>query len=356
VIRLALHAPAGPRGGPRTYGVALARALARSGAVDLVVLTDRPEAFGDLPTVKLTGPRPWSDHVQVARILRRLAPHLYHNTKNALPWRLPCPGVVTMHDLAYHHFPETFGPLSRLYLRAVHRHAARRADRVIAVSHHAKEDLVATLGLPPGRIDVIYHGVAEEFHRHARPLAHRAEPPYVLSVGTIQARKNLDVLVRAVALLRQRLGRHVPLRIAGRRGWKTRAFDEAARQVQVDLLEVVPDDALPALYGDAAVFVQPSSYEGFGLTAAEAMASGAPVVAAAGGSLPEVVGDAGLFVPPRDPEALAHAIGRVLDDPRLEAQMRLRGRARAREFTWERSAQGHIETYRAVLDARGGAR
>jgi len=356
VIRLALHALAGPRGGPRTYGVALAHALARTGAVDLVVLTDSPEAFGDLPTVRLTGPRPWADHVQVPRILRRLAPHLYHNTKNALPWRLPCPGVVTMHDLAYHHFPETFGTLSRGYLRAVHRDAARRAARVIAVSRHAKQDLVTTLGLAPERVDVIYHGVGEEFHRHARPLAHRAEPPYVLSVGTIQARKNLDVLVQAVALLRRSLGRHVPLRIAGRRGWKTKAFDEAARHVQVDLLDVVPDGDLPALYGDAAVFVQPSSYEGFGLTAAEAMASGAPVVAATGGSLPEVIGDAGLFVPPRDPEALAHAIGRVLGDARLEAQLRLRGRARAREFTWERSAQGHLESYRAALDAPGGPR
>lgn len=345
MIRLALHVTAGPRGGPRTYGVALAQALAKRGDVDLVVLTDRPDAFPGIPTVRIPRARTWADRVTVPRVLRRLSPDVYHNTKNALPPDLRCPAVVTIHDLAYHHFPETFGPLSRAYLRFHHRDCARRASRVIAVSEHARADVVATLGVPEERVRAVPHGVADAFRRPARPLGLDLEQPYVLSVGTIQARKNLDVLVDAVALLRGRGRGGFGLVVAGRRGWKTRAFDAACRRTPVRRLGLVPDAELPALYGSAAAFVQPSSYEGFGLTVVEAMACGAPVVAAEAGSLPEVTGDAALLVPPRDAEALARALDRVLSDLDLAAELRARGRERAKAFTWERSAGAHVEVY-----------
>ncbi|MGQ0612755.1 MAG: glycosyltransferase family 4 protein [Planctomycetaceae bacterium] len=345
MIRVALHAVAGPRGGPRTYAVALARALARRRELDLVVLTDRPEVFQEIPCVRLKGPRPFVDQFVVPRLLQRLVPDVYHNTKNALPLFAPRRSVVTVHDLACWHFPETFSLPARLYLRAHTRHAVRRATRVIAVSDHARRDLVATLGAPEQKLRVIHHGVDEAFRAPA-PLPRLDLPgPYVLSVGTIQARKNLEVLVRAVALLRRRDGIEVTLAIAGRRGWKTRAFDEACRDTPVRLLGAVPDEALPALYAGAAAFVQPSSYEGFGLTAAEAMASGAPVVAADAGSLPEVVGDAALLVPPRNAEALAAALKQLLDRDGPARALREAGRARARRFTWEASAAAHAAVY-----------
>jgi len=167
-------------------------------------------------------------------------------------------------------------------------------------------------------------------------------------VGTIQARKNLDVLVRAVDRLRRRDGVRVTLAIAGRRGWRTEAFDAACRETEVTLLGAVPDAALPALFANAAAFVQPSSYEGFGLTAVEAMACGAPVIAANAGSLPEVVGDAGLLVPPRDEEALASAIRELLLRPDLAEALAERGRARAARFTWEASAAAHAALYAEV--------
>ena len=344
MIRVALHVPAGSRGGPRTYGVALARALAERDDVDIVVLTDHPAAFPGMPTVKLPRPRTYADHVVVPRLLRQLAPDVYHNTKNALPSRVPCPAVVTIHDLAYHHFPETFGLASRLYLRYHHVDCARRADKIVAVSHHAKADLADTLHVAPEKIRVVHHGVAEDFRRPLRRLGLDVAQPYVLSVGTIQARKNLDVLVEAAALLREG-GLDFTLAIAGRRGWKTRAFDAACRKTPVKLLGLVGDEELPALYAGAAAFVQPSSYEGFGLTVAEAMAAGAPVIAAEAGSLPEVVGEAGLLVPPRDVGALAHALKGVLFDLELAAEMRALGRERSRQFTWERSAEAHVEVY-----------
>ncbi len=345
MIRVALHAVAGPRGGPRTYAVALALALAERRDLDLVVLTDRPEVFGAIPTVRLTGPRPFVDQVVVPRLLKRLRPDVYHNTKNVLPLLSPRRSVVTVHDLACWHFPETFSLPARLYLRAHTLHAVRRATRVITVSEHARRDLVATLGAPEAKLRVVHHGVDDAFRAPA-PLP-RVDLPgrYVLSVGTIQARKNLDVLVRAVGRLRDREGIDVTLAIAGRRGWKTRAFDEACRATPVRLLGAVPDEALPALYAGAAAFVQPSSYEGFGLTAVEAMASGAPVVVADAGSLPEVVGEAALLVPPRDEAALADALKQLLDRDGPARALREAGRARARRFTWEASAAAHAAVY-----------
>jgi glycosyltransferase involved in cell wall biosynthesis len=352
-MRVALHVVAGSRGGPRTYGIALAQALAGRPEVDLVVITDNPDAFPGIPTAKLKGPRPWADHVGVPRLLKRLSPDVYHNTKNSLPLRkLPCPAVVTLHDLAYHHFPETFGLLSRLYLKAHHEIAARRADRIICVSHHARRDVIETLGVLPSRVAVAHNGVAPQFFEPAPTLPFDIEHPYVLSVGTIQKRKNLDILVRATARLRETREKPFTLVIAGRQGWKTREFDEACRLTPVKRIGFVRDEDLPALYAHAAVFVQPSSYEGFGLTAAEAMACGTPVIAADAGSLPEVVGDAAILVPPRDADALARCLEQALDHLGLVGELSQLGRERAARFTWEESARKHLEVYGAIAAQR----
>ncbi len=352
MIRVALHVVAGSRGGPRTYGVALAEALARRDDVDLVVLTDRPQTFPGIPTVRLRGPRPYADHVVVPRVLGRLAPDVYHNTKNALPRKIACPSVVTLHDLAYLHFPETFGWLSRAYLKWHHEHAAKHAHRIIAPSEHAASDISNNLDVARHRLRVVHHGVAPAFHEAPPEPTLDLPRPYILSVGTIQARKNLDVLVEAVALLRAYRREPFELVIAGRRGWKTDAFDAACRKTPVRLLGVVDDKELPSLYANAAAFVQPSSYEGFGLTAAEALATGVPVIAAEAGSLPEVVGDAGILVPPRSAPALATAIERVLDDGPLAAKLRAAGLRRAQEFSWDRSAQEHLDVYRDLKDTK----
>ncbi len=347
MIRVAFHAVAGPQGGPRTYAVALARALHARGDLQLVVLTDRPDAFPGMRCVELPGLKPWSDHFVVPRILKRLSPDVYHNTKNTLPFRVPCPAVVTIHDLAYVHFPETFTPAARSYIKVHTQLGARRAQKVICVSEHARRDLNVSLDVPDERIQVIHHGIADSFRRESYPTLIGLDKPYFLSVGTIQARKNLDVLVHAVALLRER-GRTVSLVVAGRRGWRTRAFDEACKTTDVNLLGTVPDEELPSLYAHSLAFVQPSSYEGFGLTAAEAMACGAPVIAANAGSLPEVVGDAGILVPPRDTEALARALESILDDPAGARARGLTGRKLSQKYTWEKSAELHAQVYEEV--------
>ncbi|MHC4932643.1 MAG: glycosyltransferase family 4 protein [Planctomycetota bacterium] len=345
MIRVALHVSAGRRGGPRSYGVGLARALSRRADVDLVVLTDRPDLSVRAPTVHLKGPRPWADQVRAVRMLRQLSPDVYHNTSGRLPRRIASPSVVTIHDLAYHHFPAALGYFSRLFRRWQYEFSGRAADRVIALSQHARRDLIGSLNVSGEKVRVVPHGVADRFRKPPRSFDLDLEEPYILSVGTIRERRNLDVLVRAVARLRERSPRPFSLVVAGRKGLGTKSFEEACKLTPVRVLGVVPEEDLPALYARAAVFVQPSSYEGFGLTAAEAMACGTPVLAARAGSLPEVVGEAGLLVPPCDEEALAEALGKLLDHPDITRDLGEAGRKRSELFTWERSAEEHLAVY-----------
>ena len=204
-MRVALHVVAGSLGGPRTYGIALARALACRDDLELTVLTDRPEAFPGIRSVKLPRMRPLADHVVTPTVLQRLQPDVYHNTKNALPFVAPCPAVVTVHDLAYHHFPKTFSRAARIYLRAHTVHAVRRASRVVTVSHHARRDLIETLNVPEHKVAVAYNGVAESF-REAPPTEPLADlrRPYVLSVSTIYRYKNFVRLIEAWTQLARR--------------------------------------------------------------------------------------------------------------------------------------------------------
>lgn len=234
-----------------------------------------------------------------------------------------------------------------------------RAARIIAVSEYARQELLAEADYPPDRIHVIYHGVDEWFRpsgkderqqvrlRYLRP----GEKALLLHVGHCAKRKNVERILQAVALLRQR-GLAV-------RFWQVGGVFTAAQRPLVETLGIgeaitqiphVPNADLPPLYAAADVFVFPSFYEGFGIPLIEAMACGTPVVCSNAASLPEVVGDAALTVAPDDIEGLAAAIARVLNDPALANDLRCRGLARARLFTWERVAQKTLEVYRRVWE------
>jgi glycosyltransferase involved in cell wall biosynthesis len=185
-------------------------------------------------------------------------------------------------------------------------------------------------------------------------------PPYCLFVGNLEPRKNLTRLVDAFARIRAHRGGAGPqLVVAGTRGWLYGGIFRAveAHEVARDIVFTgyVPPADLPALYAGAACFVFPSLYEGFGLPVLEAMAAGAPVVASRAGAIPEVAGEAALLVDAERPERIAEAVESVLDDPALRARMTARGRARAREFTWEAVARRTLAVYEAVYATRGDA-
>jgi glycosyltransferase involved in cell wall biosynthesis len=355
-MHVALGALCGVTGGPSTYALRLAEALARRDDVRLTVLTDRPGRFPGLRAVDVGGAGwlgriPWQ-HVRLPRALRAVRPDLYHDTKNALPWGLRAPGVVTVHDLAHLRCPETFGLASRLFLRVSTADAVRRARIVIVPSASTARDLEELLRASRGKVRVVPHGIAplpEPSPDALERVRARVKGPFVLHVGTIQARKNVDLLVRAVRLLR---AEGLPHRVvlAGRRGWRSdAAFAEIAKDDAALWLGEAPADDLAALHALADAFCSPSAYEGFGFTVAEAMAAGVPVVASRNSSLPEVVGDSGVLLDSLAPEAIAAALGPLLRDPSRRRALAAAGRARAAAFTWERAAEATVRAYRDAL-------
>jgi glycosyltransferase involved in cell wall biosynthesis len=253
------------------------------------------------------------------------------------------PLVVTVHDLSHFVLRDVFPARKRVPAWLLARRAVSRARSVLVVSESTRRDLLSRVPGAADRVHVVPQGVARVFFSPVRvgPLSAAADPPYLLCVGNRKPHKNLEA---AVEVLRRLQPAHPGLRLvlAGEplasEGPVRRRAAEAGVGHLVEDAGAVDDAALAALYAGAACFVFPSLYEGFGLPVLEAMAAGAPVVAADRASLPEVVGDAGLLADPTDPAALAGAVGRVLADPRLRADLAARGRARAARFTWEATA------------------
>jgi glycosyltransferase involved in cell wall biosynthesis len=304
---------------------------------------------------------------------------LYHATDFVLPPVLPgTPTVLTVHDLTFERDPDSAPPKLLRFLRRVVPQSVRRATHVVADSHATARDLADLYGVAAEKITVIHSGVDERFrpeevrtqnseHRTQNRVDVRAkygigDGPFILTVGTMQRRKNHLSLVRAFAsrAFASRPTPHAPLLtphsslvIAGGTGW---LYDDVLAEVhglglaeRVKFIGFVDDADLPALYRAAAVFAFPSLYEGFGLPPLEAMACGVPVVASSVSSLPEVVGDAGLMVDPLDVDALAAALDRALNDTAWRDQAIARGLARARQFTWHRAAVQLLAVYEQIL-------
>lgn len=287
-------------------------------------------------------PRLWT-HVRLSyELLRRPRPDVLFVPAHVLPLAHPLPTVVTVHDLGYRYFPDAHPMAQRLYLDWSTRFSARGATRVIADSQATRADLSRFYGIAAEKITVVYPGRDETLADadRGRVREHYGLPAeYLLHVGTLQPRKNLVRLIEAAAALRA----HRPgleLVLAGRPGWKAGPILARAREQQgfVRTLDYVPQADLAGLYSGAQAFVFPSLYEGFGFPVLEAMACGTPVVCSNTSSLPEVVGEAALMVAPTDTQALAAAVGRVLDDPSLRAALVAKGLAQAQRFSWARAA------------------
>jgi len=283
--------------------------------------------------------------------LRRLRVDLLHSPHHTLPWLAGgVKRVVTFHDVTFFLLPGRYPPLRGLYFRLVSRLSARLADAIIAVSHRVKEDIVRVLRVPEGRVHVVPEapGLRPDDEESSPPLPH----PYILSVGTLEPGKNHRALLRAFSRLKGKGLAH-KLVIVGQRGWMYEGLPRlvAALGLEGDVLfpGYLPREELARYYRGAALFVFPSLYEGFGLPPLEAMAFGLPVVASAAGALPEVLGDGALLVDPKDDEALAAAMERALTDEGLRRELKRRGLARARRFSWQETARRTIAIYRAVL-------
>jgi glycosyltransferase involved in cell wall biosynthesis len=304
---------------------------------------------------------PCHHHLERWTLSVELARHCFdvlHSPDMIPPQRGGRRGVITVHDLHFMHYPQFMTAESLRHYRDQVAWAVHAADHILVSSHATRDDLGNLLAVPAAKMTVHLLGVDRAF----APLAEDAVAPhrqrlglpmsYILFVGTFEPRKNISGLLEAYYLLRQDSSGMPPLVIVGRRGW---LYDGIFAKIEtLDLadhviwLEDAPESDMPAIYNGAEVVVLPSYYEGFGLTALEAMACGTPVVATNRSSLPEVVGDAGLLIDPYDPADIAAAIRRILEDGALRDQLRSAGPARAATFTWRRTAEIVLQVYRAL--------
>jgi glycosyltransferase involved in cell wall biosynthesis len=368
-----LYLVPGRVGGTEVYARRLVHALG----------TGHPEhefvAFTGVEAAQALRAEPWPRNVRVHRMpiraavkplraaaeqtllplaARRSGVDLLHSLGTTTPIAAGLPSVVTLHDIIYAHYPETFPTAARLGLQATVGPGARAADRVITSSEATRREIVEHLGVPGERIDVVplgfgrEPGVPRQSEATLRAKHRLGEGRVVLCVSAALRHKNLPRLIDAIA----RLGpghEDVRLVLAGHAG---REHDQLAAHAgavglgdRLALTGWVADEELEGLYALASCCVYPSLHEGFGLPVLEAMARGVPLACADATSLPEVAGDAAELFDPRDVDAIAGAVRRLLGDRAHAQELAERGRRRVPQYTWERCAAGCWATYERVL-------
>lgn len=376
-MRIALNASIlrAPRTGIGHYVAELAAALQAESDIELE-LFDGWRWRTDIPVAAQPGYSRLSDmikrlvpnayalrrHLLQARFergCRRLQPVLYHEP-SLWPLEFDGPMIMTLHDLTHVHYPHT-QPADRL--REIERQVAsglERATRVMTDSQFIADEIARHYSLPADKLVVAPLGHAPRFHpRSTDQLAATLnnfglrERGYLLCVGTLEPRKNLQLALDGYLALPEALRRHYPLLIAGMRGWGGEQLKGSLRNAlasgQVRLLGYQSDQGLAELLAGARLLLFPSLYEGFGLPVLEAMASGTPVVLSKRASLPEVAGNAGLYIEPEDAQGCARALQSLIEDETGWQIRRELGLLRAKDFTWTRCARVTAATYRELL-------
>lgn len=303
---------------------------------------------------------------QLTRSLRSLKLDLkgtlYHEPNYIAP-RLDCPLVVTVHDLSHLRFP-AWHPRARV--RWLERHlpdTLARASKVITVSEFSRQEIVNLLGLPAAKVVAIPLGLEAHFQPQPEQRVQALVQAYglqaqgyLLSVGTLEPRKNLSSLLAAYALLPPSLRRRFPLVLIGAKGWHSKhlwpKLSQLERRGEVRWLGYVNDAELPAWYSGAAAFVYLSCYEGFGLPVLEAMGCGAAVLTSQGSAMALWGGEAAMLVDPLAVEAIAGALQQLLEDQALTGQLRALGLKLAARFSWAQCAHQTLAVYAEVLNGK----
>lgn len=296
----------------------------------------------------------------VTRAIAQQRIDLFHGLSNELPLNIRqakhTRSIVTIHDLIFMRYPRYYRFFDRMIYRYKFRKACRNADRIIAVSHCTKRDIIDYWGIPSDKIDVVYQGCADDFKRpvsekQLQNVREKYELPeqFILYVGSIEERKNLLLAVRAL----RRLNRPVKLVAIGKRTAYTQRVEQyiSTHQMEnsVTLLTGISTQELPAFYRLATVFVYPSFFEGFGIPILEALCCGTPVIAATGSCLEEAGGPDSLYVDPNNPDELTQALERVLDDPHLRRRMIDEGLTHAHRFDDEQLFRNLYNVYEKTL-------
>jgi glycosyltransferase involved in cell wall biosynthesis len=349
---------ASPAAGVRRYAWQLARALA-AGSFDLDLVAIGVPAGVALPPGIDTAPAAEGSSAptnlgrsltSLPLAIQRARLDLFHAPAYTAPLWGSTPIVLSIHDVSYARHPEWY-PYRRDPLRRwFYRRSAHRARVILTISEFSKRELIAAYGVRADRVIVTPLGVDAMFTPSAEGPSHR--DPFLLHVGDLHTRRNIGVLIAALSRLRDRV--RVKLVLAGvDRGIGETLLADAQRagvRESVDVRGRVSDDELIALYRRCAALVYPSRYEGFGLPLAEAMACGAPVIAARASAIPEVTGSAAVLIDPDDAQGFADAITRVLSDQEWATSLRRAGIARAATFSWGATAERTASAYRAAVE------
>jgi glycosyltransferase involved in cell wall biosynthesis len=351
------------RAGIALYTLHLTQALAEAFPNDSFTLLQDARNRKPLisaPNVTIAHTRVPSHHraeqVLLPWVVRGLGAEVFHSPDFIPPLRYSGHSVITIHDLAFLIYPHFMTSDAARYYGQID-NAVRHADQIIAVSESTKRDLIRMLGTPEEKISVIYEAVdpllgpldRAEALRHVQTVYDLPED-FILFVSTIEPRKNVGGLLRAYSRLRQDYKLTPALALVGAPGWLSddvyALVDKLGLRPYTRFLGRVGDDGLRYLYNAAQCLVHPAFYEGFGLTALEAMACGTPVIVSNVSSLPEVVGDAGLLVDPEQDEEITVALWRLLTDVNLREQLRAKGLQRAAAFSWRQAAEQTMRVYR----------
>jgi glycosyltransferase involved in cell wall biosynthesis len=335
----------------------------------LLVRAEDREQLADLPAnfelvVERSPVYSMREMVTLSWQLWRQRLDLYHATHYVLPAVVTARVVVTIHDIIHLLYPE-FLPnrLAFFYARGMIHRSLTRGDRIVAVSQNTRADLMQNFDVDGKKIEVIYNGVEDVFRRQLpeAEIEHWLRSlgiarPYLLFVGNPKPHKNLDTLVQAYARARTLAPFTAPLVCVGNRSGSEFKIRQRAEQLgladQVRLLGHVAQEALPAIYQGATLFLYPTLYEGFGLPVVEAMASGVAVITSNTSALKEIAQSYAHLVDPLDIPAMARAIAQCMADADHRARLASLGRRRAEDFRWEQAARQTLAVYRSVL---GGA-
>lgn len=283
---------------------------------------------------------------------------LSHFFNYHIPPGVPGKKVCTVHDMTYKAFPETVRFKTKVMLDLNLKSSIRRADLILTDSEFSKSEIIKYFPQSAHKLEVVYCGVDREHFKPAPPeeiqrvrSKYGIEGKYFLYLGTLEPRKNLERLIQAYALLKERLPSAPRLVIAGGKGWMYEAIVESGKAVGTDCLFTgyVPAEDAPPLLSGCTAFLFPSLYEGFGMPPLEAMSCGAPVLTSNAASLPEVVGDAAVLVDPFSIESMYEGMLSLASDSGLRKSLSEKGLKRAEKFSWEAAAKALMELYKRIL-------
>ena len=282
---------------------------------------------------------------------------VYHGLSQELPVGLPAGirKIVTVHDLIFFRYPQLYKSVDVSIYKAKVKSACHQADRILAISRQTQQDIIDFLKVDPAKIEVVYQGCHPNFRklfsdqeiREIREL-YNLPQHYILSVGTIEERKNVLLLIKALALLPEDLQIHIVI-IGRPTSYKNKIVEEAVRLGVIERIIFLHDVSfadLPAIYQGADVFVYPSFFEGFGIPIVEALESSVPVIAATGSCLEEAGGEGSIYVNPEDKDELASQLTRVLKDNKLRSDMIVAGKQHVTQFHPQEIAKILVGVYK----------